>query len=167
MFLTNAGGNTPLPSFDADDDRRRSETCDIQASTPPWSVKHPPQNTARAVRVHVLFTRRMWALATASRLPCEQADTGSDPLGWQRWRRQLLEQTRDHVIVCAEGCYGLVHLAAYSRLMAVTRNDRPPGIGTQRHILAPYGLTTHGYASIRISGISSPIVDQAMRTLYY
>jgi hypothetical protein len=54
------------------------------------------------------------------------------------------EQTRDHVIVFAEGCYGIFHIAEYSLLMGVTIKDRPPGIGTRRQILAKYGLTTHG-----------------------
>jgi hypothetical protein len=104
VFLTNAGVNKPLPPCDDDDDRSLIEHCSITESTQQWSVKHPPQKTARAVRVHVMFTRLMFALATAYRLPCEPADTGSEPVGWQRWRRQLLEQTRDHVIVFAEGC---------------------------------------------------------------
>jgi hypothetical protein len=55
------------------------------------------------VRVHVLFTLLMFALGTAYRLQCEQEATGSEPVGWQRWRRQLLEQTRDKVIVFAQG----------------------------------------------------------------
>jgi hypothetical protein len=46
-----------------------------------------------------MFTLLMFALATAYRLPCEQEATGSEPVGWQRWRRQLLEQTRDKGIV--------------------------------------------------------------------
>jgi hypothetical protein len=55
------------------------------------------------VRVHVMFTLLMFALATAYRLPWEREDRGSDPIGWQRWRRRLLEQTRDQVIVFAQG----------------------------------------------------------------
>jgi hypothetical protein len=66
-------------------------------------LKHPPQKTARAVRVHVIFTRLMFALAPAYRLLCEQDATGEEPVGWQRWRRQLMERTRDKVIVFAQG----------------------------------------------------------------
>jgi hypothetical protein len=53
------------------------------------------------VRVHVLFTLLMFALATAYRLPCEREASSGEPVGWQRWRRQLLEQTRELVLVCA------------------------------------------------------------------
>jgi hypothetical protein len=83
-------------------------------------------------------------LATAYRLQCEQADTGGVPLGWQRWRRQILEQTRNHVIVFAQNCYGIFHLAEYSLLLGVKLKDVPPDIGTRRQILAKYRLTAHG-----------------------
>jgi hypothetical protein len=144
VFLTNAAVDKPLQPLDDSDDRRLIENCYIKESKQQWSLKHPPQKTARAVRVHVIFTLLMFALATAYRLRCEQAHTGSEPVGWQRWRRQLLKQTRDHVIVFAEGCYGIFHLAEYSLLMGVNIKDRPSGIGTRLHILAKYGLTTHG-----------------------
>jgi hypothetical protein len=103
---------------------------------------HAPQKTERAVRVHVLFTLLMFALATAYRLQCEREDRGGEPVGWQRWRRQLLEQTREPVIVFAQGSYGIFHLAEYSLLLGVKLKDVPPGIGTRQEILAKYRLTT-------------------------
>ena len=109
-----------------------------------WDVEHPPQKTARAVRVHVMCTLLMFALATAYRLPCEREATGGEPVGWQRWRRQLLEQNRDNVIVCAQGSYGIFHMAEYSLLLGVQLKDVPPGVGTLQEILARYGLAAHG-----------------------
>jgi hypothetical protein len=144
VFLTNASVAKPLQPFDDYDDRSLIENCCIKESKQQWSLKHPPQKTARAVRVHVLFTLLLFALATAYRLQCEQADTGGEPLGWQRWRRQLLAQTRDHVIVFAQGYYGIFHMAEYSLLLGVNIKDRPPEIGTQPQILAKYGLTIQG-----------------------
>jgi len=143
-FLPKAAVAKPLPPFDDDEDRRLSEHGWIKERKPPWRVKHPPQQPARAVRVHVLFTVRMFALATAYRLPCEQADTGKEPVGWQRWRRQLLEPTRAIVIIVAEGSSGICHLAEYSLLLGVNIKDRPTGIGTRQQILAKYGLIAHG-----------------------
>ena len=102
----------------------------------PWDLGPPPQKTARAVRVHVIFTVLMCALATASRLQPEPADTGGEPLGWQRWRRQLVEHTRNLVIVFAQGFYGIVPLAEYSRRSGVKRKDVPPGLATLPDILA-------------------------------
>jgi hypothetical protein len=144
VFLTNAPVDKPWRPFDDDDDRSLIENCCIKESKQQWSLKQPPQKTARAVRVHVLFTLLLFALATAYRLPCEQADLSKEPVGWQRWRRQLLEQTRDHVIVFAQDSYGIFHMAEYSLLLGVNIKDRPAGIGTRQQILAKYGLTAHG-----------------------
>ena len=90
-----------------------------------------------------MFTLLMCALATAYRWQCEQADTRGEPIGWQRWRRQLLEETRELVIVFAQDDYGIFPLAEYSLLVGVNLKDRPPGIGTRQHILAKYRLTAH------------------------
>ena len=111
VFPTNAPVDKPLQPFDEYDDRRRIENCDSKESKQQWSLQQPPQKTARAVHVHVLFTLLLFALGTAYRWPCAQEAIGREPVGWQRWRRQLLEQTRDLVIVCAEGCDGIVHMA--------------------------------------------------------
>jgi hypothetical protein len=61
-------------------------------------------------------------------------------VGWRRWRRQLLEQTREQVIVLAQGDYGIFHIAEYSILLGATLKDRPPGSGTRQEILGKYGL---------------------------
>lgn len=63
---------------------------------------------------------------------------------WQRWRCQILRQTRDQVIVFAQGAYGIFHMAEYSLLLGVRLRDRPPGIGTRPQVLAKYGVTAHG-----------------------
>jgi hypothetical protein len=144
IFLTNASVEKPLRPFDDYDDRSLIENCCIKESKQPWSVKHPPQKTAWAMRVHVMFTLLMFALTTAYRLQCEQAAAGAEPLGWRRWRRHLLEQTRDIVIIFAEDCYGLFHIAEYFPLLGVKLKDVPPGIGTRQEILAKYGLVAHG-----------------------
>jgi len=144
VFLTKARVEQPLPPFDAADDRSLMEHCCIKEAKQPWDLGHPPQKTARAVRVHVLLTLLLFALATAYRRPCEREATGGEPVGWQRWRRQLLEQNRDQVIVCAQGYYGIFHLAEYSLLLGAKLKEVPPGIGTLQEVLARYGLTDHG-----------------------
>src|SRR5918996_5417928 len=82
VFLTNASVAKPLQPFD-DDDRSLIENCCIKERQQQWSLTHPPQKTARAVRVHVLFTLLMCALATAYRLPCEQEESRGESVGWQ------------------------------------------------------------------------------------
>jgi hypothetical protein len=141
VFLTNAPVDTPLRPFDDYDDRSLIENCCIKATKQQWDLGHPPQKHDRAVRVHVMFTLLMFALATAYRLQCEQEAMGGEPVGWQRWRRQLLEQTRDRVIVFAGKSYGIFHLAEYSLLVGVKLKDWPPGIGTRQDVFAKYQLT--------------------------
>jgi Transposase DDE domain len=140
VFLTNASVAQPLQPFDDYDERSLIENCCIKEAKQQWDLGHPPQKTARAVRVHVLFTLLMFALATAYRQQCEREATDGEPIGWQRWRRQLLEQTRDKVIVFAQGYYGIFHLAEYSLLLGVRLKDTPPGIGTYHDILSKYRL---------------------------
>ena len=144
VFLTNASVQQPLHLFDDDDERSLIENCCIKEAKQPWDLGHSPQKTGRAVRVHVVFTVLMFALATASRLPCEPAEVRAEPVGWQRWRRQLLEQTRDKVIVFTEGWYGIFHLAEFALLVGVKLKDIPPGIGTPQEVLTQYGLPSEG-----------------------
>ena len=144
MFLTNASVQPPWRPFDDDDDRRRIEHGGIKEATHQWNLGHPPPKTERAVRGQVMFTRLMCALATASRLPCERDDRDGEPVGWQRWRRQLLEDTRDQVLVCAQGYSGLFHLAEYSLGVGGKLQEVPPGLGTRQDVLATYRLTTRG-----------------------
>jgi hypothetical protein len=140
VFLTNASVAKPLQPFDDYDDRSLIENCCIKEAKQQWDLGHPPQKTDRAVRVHVLFTLLMFALATAYRLHCEDEARGREPVGWQRWRRQLLAQTRDQVIVFAQGYYGIFHLAEYSLLLGVQLKDVPSEIGSRQQVLAKYRL---------------------------
>jgi hypothetical protein len=103
VFLTNTPVAKPLQPFDDDAERSRIENCGIKEAKPQWDLGHPPQKNARAVRVHVMFTLLICALATAYRRQCEREARAKEPIGWQRWRRQLWEQTRDKVIVFAQG----------------------------------------------------------------
>jgi DDE family transposase len=144
VFLTNASVQQPLHPFDDYDDRSLIENCCIKEAKQQWDLGHPPQKTGRAVRVHVLFTFLMFALATAYRLRCERAAMGAEPVGWQRWRRQLLEQTRDKIIVFAQRWYGIFHIAEFALLVGVKLKDVPPGIGTPQEVLTQYGLIAEG-----------------------
>jgi hypothetical protein len=144
VFLTNASVAEPRQSFQDYDDRRLIEHCCIKEAKQPWDLGHPPQKSERAMRVHVLFTLLMFALATAYRLQCEREAMGGELVGWQRWRRQLLEQTRDQVIVFAQGSYGIFHLAEYSLLLGVKLKDGPPDIGSRQQVLAKYRLPARG-----------------------
>jgi hypothetical protein len=85
----------------------------------------------------------MVALATADWLQGEREARGGEPVGWRRWRRQLLEQRRDKVIVLAQAWYGRLPLAACALLAGGKRTDVPPGMGTRHDVLATDRLTGH------------------------
>ena len=144
MFLTNEAVAKPWRVFDAYDDRSLMEHCCIKERKQAWNLKHPPQKTERAVQVHVFFPLAMFALATAYRLRAEQAAVGDAPVGWQRWRRQLIQQNRDKVIIFAQGWYGILHVAEYSLLLEVKLTAPPPEIGSRRDVLKKYGLLGQG-----------------------
>ena len=144
VFLTNTSVAKPLQPFDDYDDRSLIENCCIKATKQQWDLGHPPQKSERAVRVHVLFTLLLFALATAYRLQCEREARGGEAVGWQRWRRQLLEQTRDQVIVFAQGYYGIFHLAEYSLLLGVKLKNVPPEVGSQQQVWAKFRLPAGG-----------------------
>lgn len=81
VFLTNASVAKPLQPFDDDAERSLIENCGMKAAKQQWDLGHPPQKTERAVRVHVMFTLLMFALATAYRLQCEREATEGNPSG--------------------------------------------------------------------------------------
>ena len=144
VVRTHASVPPPWPPVDDEDERRLIAHGWINERQPPWELGQPPQKTERAVRVHVLCTRLRFARATASRLQGEPEATGSAPVGWQRWRRHLLEQTRDKVMGCAQGGDAIFPLAAYALWRGAKRQDRPPGVGTRQHVLAKCRLTAQG-----------------------
>jgi hypothetical protein len=144
VFLTNASVEEPLRPFDDDEERSLIENWCLKEAKQQWDVGHPPQKTGRAVRVHGVCTRLMFVLATAYRLRCEQTEWGAEPVGWQRGRRQLLEQTRDQIIGFAQGCYGIWHIAEVVLWGGGKLKDVPPGVGARQEVLAKYELTAQG-----------------------
>jgi hypothetical protein len=98
-----------------------------------------------------LLTLLMFALAAAYRLPCEREATGGEPIGW---RRQLLEQTRDEVIVFAQGYCGIFHVAEYSLPLGAKLKDVLPGFGTLQESWRGMGSLLMGKPDV---GISSQI----------
>jgi hypothetical protein len=144
VCLTQASVPQPVQPFAAAADRRLLAHGGITEAQQPWDLTPPPQNTARAVRVQVTCTLLRVARATAYRRQREREARGAEPVGWPRWRRQLQEQTRDQLIVCAQGAYGIFPGAEYSLLVGGQRKDVPPGIGTLPAILARSKLTAQG-----------------------
>jgi hypothetical protein len=82
IWLTNAPVEKPLQPFDDDDDRGLIGHCYIKVAKQPWDLSHPPQQSERAVRVHVALTLLLLVWATAYRLPREREATAGEDVGW-------------------------------------------------------------------------------------
>jgi hypothetical protein len=55
-----------------------------------------------------------------------------------------LEQTREKVIVFAQGTYGIFHLAEYSLLVGGKLQAGPPEIGSRQQVLVKSELPARG-----------------------
>jgi hypothetical protein len=73
VILTNASVAKPSQAFDDDDDRSLMETWCMKEAKQQWDLDHPPQKTARVVRVH--------AVASAERGPRGQPTPGHQAPG--------------------------------------------------------------------------------------
>jgi hypothetical protein len=94
-FLAHASVAKPLQPCDDDDDRSLIEHCGINEAKQPWELGHPPPKTDRAVRVHVMFTRLRFALATPA--------LGADPRPGDRLCPRLLWHLPARRILAAVG----------------------------------------------------------------
>lgn len=102
-----------------------------------------PENGARGARACPVHAAAVRAGHGVSAAVCARGQ-GGEPVGWQRWRRQLREQTREQVIVFAPGDDGILQLAEYSMLLGAKLKDGPPGLGTLPEVLARYKVRAHG-----------------------
>jgi len=138
------GRATPRPPGDEADARRRIEPGGRQDPPPPWAVGPPPPQRARAGRGHGRVPLRLFARATAYRLPWARAARGGAAVGWHRWRRQRRAQTRAQVIGCAHRAYGLLPLAHSALRLGVQRTHVPPAVGSRQQVVAKCTLPAGG-----------------------
>ena len=52
------------------------------------------------------------------------------------------------MIVCAQGYYGIFHLAEYSLLLGVKLKNVPPEVGSRQQVLAKYELPARGLTAM-------------------
>ena len=88
--------------------------------------------------------RPAWWCRAAALLPWARAARGGAAVGWHRWRRQRRAQTRDQVIGCAHGAYGLLPLAHSALRLGVQRTHVPPAVGSRQQVVAKCTLPAGG-----------------------
>lgn len=154
VYLTNGSAANAFAVFDTYDGRSLIENGLFREGKGPWGLEHAPQKTENAVIVHVVLTMAVIALATAYRLwRCQQElaketnpQTGMallDGEGATAWRRRLLQENRDKVIVFVGDHYGIFHATEFALLggLRIKPQGIPPEVGSPADILARYGLS--------------------------
>jgi hypothetical protein len=152
--LTNGEAEDAFAVFDTYDGRSLIENSLFREGKGPWVLEHAPQKHENAVIVHLVFTMSVMALATAYRLwsrkqelaEQEPYQTGIALLGGEgttAWRRRLLQENRDKVIVFVGEHYGIFHATEFAILagMRVKPKGIPPELGSSADILVRYGLS--------------------------
>jgi len=105
VFLTNLPVHEALRVFDVYDERSQIETCVNKEAKQNWHVGHAPQRTRRAMHIHALTVLMLMGLTRAFRAYKKRLEDdpheseASDPLGFRRWRRRVLYENADKVIV--------------------------------------------------------------------
>jgi hypothetical protein len=151
--LTNGSAQDAFAVFDTDDGRSLIENGLFREGKGPWLLEPAPQKNENAVIVHVVFTMAVMALATAYRLWNRQQELGEQETpetgiallegeGTTAWRRRLLQENRDKVIVFVGDYYGIFHAAEFAILagLRIKPNGILPKWGLPADILARYSL---------------------------
>ncbi len=159
VYLTNGSAADAFAVFDTYDGRSLIENGLFREGKGPWVLEHAPQKTENAVIVHVVFTLAVMALATAYRIwsrQQERAEEAKTEMGKTRtgialldgegttaWRRRLLQENRDKVIVFVGDHYGIFHATEFAILggLRIKPQGIPPELGSPADILARYGLS--------------------------
>ena len=111
-----------------------------------WHLAHAPMRTEHAMSNHVFMVLMLMGLTRAYRTYQERLDAdphekkpAADPLGFRRWRRQVLNENADKVIVFVGETFAILPLIHYSVLISDTVRIR--GAPSREAVLGHYGVT--------------------------
>jgi len=145
VFLTNLPVADALRIFDLYDERSLIEVPLNKEAKQNWHLEHAPMRTRQAMSNHVFMVLTMIATTRAYRAYQERLEAdpeekkpAADPLGFRRWRRQVLSENADKVIVFVGEMFAILPLVDYSVLISTTVRIR--GAPTREAVLAYYGV---------------------------
>ena len=111
-----------------------------------WYLEHAPMRTRHAMSNHVFMVLTMIATTRAYRAYQERLETdpeekkpAADPLGFRRWRRQVLNENADKVIVFVGDMFAILPLVDFCMLVSTT-TVRIRGAPPRTTVLAHYGV---------------------------
>jgi len=146
VFLTNKPVDDALRIFDLYDERSLIEVPLNKEAKQNWHLARAPMRTEQAMRNHVFMVLTMIATTRAYRTYQERLNAdpnekkpAADPLGFRRWRRQVLSENADKVIVFVGETFAILPLIHYSVLISNTVRIR--GAPSRAAVLGHYGVT--------------------------
>lgn len=145
VYLTNMSVEKPLTVVDDYDDRSLIENGIFRTGKQNWHLKHPPKKTAHAFKIHVYLTIMMIALTTAFRefkIKEEEKEKKGIETGIERYRRKIVAENMDKVIVFIGCLYGIFYAYELSVLLGGSVKDCEKIMGPdyKKIILQKYDL---------------------------
>ncbi len=145
VYLTNMEVNKPMKVLDNYDERSLIENGIFRTGKQDWYLKHPPKNTAHAFKVHVYLTLMMIALTTAFRefkIKEEEKERKRIVTGIERYRRKIVAENMDKVIVFIGCMYGIFYAYELSVILGGSVKDceKVMGADYKQIILQKYDL---------------------------
>ena len=143
VIMTNDAVDKPLRPYDRYDKRSDMENGLFREAKQAWFIQRPARATERAFRAHVYLTIITMALTTAFRTWLDQQskkELAGEDTGIRRYRRQILQENANKLIVFNGGRYAI--LEAYELVIlcgrAVAMPRGIPGTITIADILRKY-----------------------------
>lgn len=145
VYLTNMRVDKPIKVVDDYDDRSLIENGIFRTGKQDWHLNHPPKRTAHAFKVHVYLTFMMIALTTAFRnykIKEEEKERSGKDTGMARYRRKIVAENMDKVIVFVRNLYGIFYMYELSVILGGSVKDceETMGLGYKESILQKYNL---------------------------
>ena len=130
VLLTNGPVKRPFVPFDDYDDRSRIENEINRELQQHWFIERPPQRTAKAAELHVLFVMLAFAMTQGFRLWEEQQLAedevkGTSTLG--EYVRGLQRENHDRVVVFLDDQYGIFYTSDIILMFGRRVRDPAPG----------------------------------------
>jgi len=145
VYLTNMKVDKPLKVVDDYDGRSLIENGIFRTGKQDWHLNHPPKRTAHAFKVHVYLTFMMIALTTAFReykIKEEEKEKKGVDTGITRYRRKIVAENMDKVIVFIRNLYGIFYMYELSVILGGSVKDceKVMGANYKEIILGRYDL---------------------------